>query len=130
MNMRVCTEIATGKLIEAQSGAAPYGTLRANALAAGYVEADVEEKVVSQAEYLALREAAKPAPSYRQERAAAYAAEMGLEPGQSYAIGDTLDEVLGALETLAGDAAFTPTPGLRRILDKRAEIKTRIPKPV
>jgi len=51
MSMRVCTEIPTGKLIEAQSGAAPYGTLRANALAAGHNPANVEERVVSQAEY-------------------------------------------------------------------------------
>jgi len=62
MNMRVCTEIATGKLIEGQSGAAPYGTLRANALAAGYIEADIEERVVSQAEYQMLAAAAQPAP--------------------------------------------------------------------
>jgi hypothetical protein len=62
MSMRVCIEILTGKLIEGQSGAAPLGTLIANAVEAGYAEAEVEEKVVSQAEYQVLLDAALPPP--------------------------------------------------------------------
>lgn len=71
--MRVCIVRATGKLIGAQSGDdAEYGTLIANAAVAGYAEADVEERVVSQAEYEALEEANKPAPSVDELRRAAY----------------------------------------------------------
>ncbi len=60
MNRRVSIEIATGKLIESQSGTAEHGALLANAVAAGFTEAEVEEKVASQAEYLALLDAAQP----------------------------------------------------------------------
>jgi hypothetical protein len=60
--MRVCIEIATGKLIESQSGVAEHGTLIANAVGAGFTEAEVEEKVVSQAEHQALVDAAQPPP--------------------------------------------------------------------
>jgi hypothetical protein len=50
--MRVCVLKATGKLIEAQSNdAAEYGTLIANAVTAGYSEEDVEEKIVTEAEF-------------------------------------------------------------------------------
>jgi hypothetical protein len=49
--MRVCLEKATGKLIESQSGNAELGTLIQNAISAGYLESDIEEKYVTDAEY-------------------------------------------------------------------------------
>jgi hypothetical protein len=61
--MRVCIDIATGKIIEGQSGDAEHGTLIANAVASGRNAADVEEKAVSRAEYQALLDAASPPPS-------------------------------------------------------------------
>lgn len=51
--MLVCTLKANGKLIEAQSSATP-GTLIANAVASGYAATDVEERLVSGAEFSAL----------------------------------------------------------------------------
>ncbi len=40
---RICREKASGKLIEAQSGDSPLGTLKNNAIAAGYQADSVEE---------------------------------------------------------------------------------------
>ena len=51
--MRVCVHIPTNKLIEMQS-AATEGTLLKNAIVAGYLAAELEERVVTKAEYLAL----------------------------------------------------------------------------
>ncbi len=54
--MRVCVVKATGELIEAQSGdQAPLDVLVQNALTAGHALEDIEAKVVSSAEYAALR---------------------------------------------------------------------------
>ena len=50
---RVCLVRATGKLIEYQSDATA-GTLLRNAVSGGYLEADVEERVVTEAEYQSL----------------------------------------------------------------------------
>jgi hypothetical protein len=52
--MRICVQKSTGKLIEAQGKATP-GTLLANATAAGYAADDIEEKVVTDAEFAVLR---------------------------------------------------------------------------
>lgn len=54
--MRVCIEKSTGRLIESQSHARE-GTLIINALNAGFDEADIEEKVVTQGEYQAILDA-------------------------------------------------------------------------
>ena len=70
--MRVCIERSSGKMIESQSGVAPYGTLVANAVGAGYAEEDVEEKVVTQEEWQVLFDATIPTPTYAEKRKAAY----------------------------------------------------------
>lgn len=51
--MRICVLKATGKLLEAQ-GVATEGTLIRNAINAGYVEADIEERVLSDADFATL----------------------------------------------------------------------------
>ena len=78
--MRVCIERSSGKMIESQSGVAPYGTLVANAIGAGYAAEDVEEKVVTQDAYDALWLATIPPATYAQKRKDAYGS-----------IGDQLD---------------------------------------
>ena len=70
--MRVCIERASGKMIESQSGVAVHGALVVNAVSAGYAEADVEEKVVTQEEWQALFDATIPTPTYAEKRKAAY----------------------------------------------------------
>ena len=70
--MRVCIERSSGKMIESQSGAAPYGTLVANAVGAGYAEEDVEEKVVTQEEWQQLYDFSQPEPTWQDNRIAAY----------------------------------------------------------
>lgn len=70
--MRVCIERSSGKLIESQSGVAAHGALVVNAVSAGYSEADVEEKIVTQDEWQALFDATIPAPTYADKRRAAY----------------------------------------------------------
>lgn len=57
--MRICRIIATGKIIEMQSHAAP-GTLIANAVSAGFAANAVEESAVTQAEYESLLAASVP----------------------------------------------------------------------
>ena len=49
--MRVCIKKSTGVLIEMQSDA-KEGTLIENALSAGYVHEEIEEKTVTEVEYL------------------------------------------------------------------------------
>jgi ATP-dependent exoDNAse (exonuclease V) alpha subunit len=51
--MRICKEKSTGKILEMQSDATE-GTLIQNAVNAGYVAADVEEKVITNAEWATL----------------------------------------------------------------------------
>ena len=83
---RVCVERGTGKLIEYQSHATP-GTLLRNAKAAGYQEAQVEEREVTSAEWTALQEQWIDAPNraaaivqaaQRQSKAAIIRAKLGL----------------------------------------------------
>jgi hypothetical protein len=78
--MRICIEKASGDLIEAQSGTAEYGALITNAVNAGHLEADIEEKVVTSAQFEVIL-AAKIAKevtakeelfTYAEKRAAAY----------------------------------------------------------
>lgn len=79
--MRICIERATGKLIEAQEKATP-GTLIRNALQR-YAAKDIEEKVVSDAEYQALRAAMRATEFTAEEkRRAAYPT-----------VGDQLDDL-------------------------------------
>jgi hypothetical protein len=60
--MRVSIQKSTGLLIEMQSDATA-GTLLQNAINAGYVEADIEEKEVTLAEWQAILDAQpKPEP--------------------------------------------------------------------
>jgi hypothetical protein len=59
-------------MIESQSGVAPHGTLVANAVSAGYAEADVEEKVVTQDAFDVLWAAARPPATYADNRRAEY----------------------------------------------------------
>ena len=57
--MIVAVQKSTGKIIEMQSDATP-GTLIANAVAAGFSEADVVERETSPEEYKALMEVQEP----------------------------------------------------------------------
>ena len=71
--MRVCIDRQTGLLISAQSGDnAAHGTLLQNAIGAGYLAENIEEKVVGDAEYRALEEASTPAKSWEVQRQEAY----------------------------------------------------------
>ncbi len=47
---RATIQKSTGKLIEFQSGDAPLGTLKQNAINSGISESDIEEKYITQAE--------------------------------------------------------------------------------
>ena len=51
--MRICKEKSTGKILEMQSYATE-GTLVQNAVNAGYVAEDVEEKIITNAEWATL----------------------------------------------------------------------------
>lgn len=80
--MRVCIEKATGKLIESQSDGEAHpnpkiddkeyalmnlDTLRQNAINAGYAEADIEVKYVTDAEFQVIMDAIpKPEPTTEQ----------------------------------------------------------------
>lgn len=68
--MRICVLKANGRLLEMQSHARA-GTLIANAVRAGHAETDVEERVVTAAEYAALVAAQPPAPVEIKARAGA-----------------------------------------------------------
>jgi len=73
--MRVCINKSTGKLIESQSGGstqAHLDTLKQNAINAGYFEADIEVKFVTDAEYQAILDSMKPIPTYEDLRRAEY----------------------------------------------------------
>jgi len=56
--MRICTETSTGKVLEMQSHGTP-GTLIQNAVMAGHVAADVEEKVITDDEWVTLNAASR-----------------------------------------------------------------------
>jgi hypothetical protein len=63
--MRVCIDQQTGLLISAQSNDnAAHGTLLKNAIGAGYLAENIEEKVVENSEFRALEEASTPAKSW------------------------------------------------------------------
>ena len=78
--MRVCINKLTGKLIESQSGGddrpelmeARLDTLKQNALHAGYLEADIEVKFVTDIEFEVIMEAMKPILTYEDLRCAEY----------------------------------------------------------
>ena len=79
--MRVCINKSTGKLIESQSGGetqAHLDTLKQNALNAGYLEADIEVKFVTDAEFETIIEAMKPIPTYADLRRAEMPSEHEL----------------------------------------------------
>jgi len=76
--MRVAINKLTGKLIESQSGGddipelmeARLDTLKQNALNAGYAEADIEVKFVTDVEFASIMESMKPIPTYEDLRRA------------------------------------------------------------
>jgi len=73
--MRVCIEKSTGRLIESQSGGstqAHLDTLEQNALNAGYLEADIEVRYVTDEEYQVILDSMKPIPTYEDLRRAEY----------------------------------------------------------
>jgi hypothetical protein len=79
---RICLEKATGKLIEMQSGEAELGTLKQNAIRAGYAEANIEEKYVTGEEFQAILDAQPkppPQPDPDEELAAAIEAATTLD---------------------------------------------------
>ena len=81
--MRICTEKSTGKILEMQSDATE-GTLIQNAVNAGYVSTDVEEKVITAGEWATLN-----APS-QEEIDAQVAAEARLAVLNSKLIDDSI----------------------------------------
>ena len=79
--MRVCINKKTGRLIESQGGGstqAHLDTLKQNALNAGYTEADIEVKYITDAEFAAIMEAMKPIPTYEDLRRAEMPSEHEL----------------------------------------------------
>jgi len=54
---RIAIQKSTNKIIEYQSGNAELGTLKQNAISAGYDEADVEEKYIEYSDYKILANA-------------------------------------------------------------------------
>jgi hypothetical protein len=97
--MRVCIERSSGKMIESQSGVAPYGTLVANAVGAGYAAEDVEEKVVTQEEWKVLFDATIPTPTYADNRRAAYP-DIGDQLDDLYHKGVFSDEMAAQLKAV------------------------------
>jgi len=51
---RAAIQKSTGKLMEFQSGDASLGTLTQNAINAGFLQNDIEEKYITEAELIAL----------------------------------------------------------------------------
>jgi len=88
--MRVCLEKSTGQLLEMQS-AATEGTLIRNALRAGRLEADIEEKEVTADEWSVIKERWIDAPG-REARAAKMAAKESAN-AKLVALGFTDDEI-------------------------------------
>lgn len=76
--MRVCTELSSGRLIEHQSGDDPkkLGTLRRNAVAAGWREDEIECRIVDQEEFERLLKASEVEPDDDQ----VYERTMGTNP--------------------------------------------------
>ena len=105
--MRVCIERSSGKMIESQSGVAPYGTLLANAVGAGYSAEDVEEKVVTQDAFDVLWEAAIPPATYAQKRKAAYG-DIGDQLDMQYH--DSVDDTTTWKDHVAAVKAEHPKP--------------------
>ena len=82
--MRVCIEKSTGRLIEMQSDATA-GTLIQNAINAGFIEADIEEKEITQAEWQAIQDAQpKPEPSILLEDTVADLIQLLADKGVIY----------------------------------------------
>ena len=72
--MRVLIDLSTGKMLDYMSGdKAEPGTLVANAVVNGASADDIEEKVVSTAEYKVLLTAAQPEKTYKDKRREAFA---------------------------------------------------------
>ena len=115
---RICLT-KDGKLIEMQSGGDDrpdlmemrIDTLRQNALNAGYIEADIEVKFVTDAEYAAIMEANKPIPTYEELRRAEY---------------PSTDELVVALweKVVEGRSATADV-----LQAKRETVKAKYPKP-
>lgn len=110
--MRVCIEIATGKLIESQTNDnASLETLILNAVASGHSEADIEAKVVTDSEFATLMEATKPLPTFEEKCEKEYPSDK-----------KTIKEVLATLEA-AG--LILDGTGLRTLQDKRKAIEAK-----
>lgn len=86
-----------------------------------------EEFVADTDAEIAALEAAE-APAYRQLRAAAYAAELGQEPGFAQAIGDQLDAIWKQFADFKRQG-MTLLPKTEKALDTIARIKTDNPEP-
>lgn len=72
----------------------------------------------------------RPAPTYRDLRAAAYRDELGDEKGDFIkTLGDVLDVMLGWAEAEIAAGRAQATLEIQAALAKRAEIKARHPKP-
>lgn len=106
--MRVCLD-RQGSLIEMQSDATA-GTLIRNALAAGYREAEIDEREITPEEWATMQERLRPVPTYADLRRAAYPP-----------VGDQLDAIWHAME--AGTLAMVPG-----FFDAVATVKQQYPK--
>jgi len=102
---RVCLT-KDGKLIEMQSGGDDredlmemrLNTLKHNALNAGYLEADIEVKWVTDAEWAAIQEANKPVPTYAELRTREYPSQFeyldGIVKGDTAQVQKYIDDCL------------------------------------
>lgn len=110
--MRICIEKSTGRIIEMQS-AARAGTLRTNAIAAGYDTDGIEEREVTGAEYQALFAAQPDLRSYADKRRDEYNRR-----------GVTYEAVMEALIENAGNRPEK----LMALMAIRDEVRAAIPK--
>jgi hypothetical protein len=71
----------------------------------------------------------RPAPSYRDRRAAAYRDALGVDKYDFIrTLGDVADVVIGQLEALRAELGAHATPEFAAMIDKIRAIKTAIPK--
>lgn len=123
--MRICLEKLTGKLIESQSGGddnpdlmeTRLDTLKQNAINAGYAEADIEVRWVTDEEYAAILEANKPIPTYADRRRPEYPPN-----------GDQLDNLTKVLLYLKDHGIDIGLDGEKQVADCLA-VKAKYPKP-
>lgn len=137
--MRVSKVIATGWIIEAQSGGteADLEILYSNAVALGYARDDVVASVMDDATFFAEQSAqdiadheiAAAATLYRERRAAAYQIVLAKVPGSSEieVIGDMIDIIMTQVGRMV--LGQPPSAEFLSVAQKVAAVKAEFPPP-